>query len=115
MTSQSKETRQKQKAEWEETLRRRLAFLGEKGGDAEKIARDVRVKELRAKIRESQFRLQAIDAIEKRTAGIASVTPERSAKPKKEAPKQKDAAAPASEAKPKKNTKKEESAEPQQA
>ena len=116
MASQSRETRQRQLAEWEVKLQKRLAFLGEKGFDEKKIARDVLVKELKAKIKESQVRLRAIGANEKQVAELAAVKAERSAKPKEEPPpKPKKAAEPAPEAKPKKKKKKEESAEPQQA
>jgi hypothetical protein len=115
MASQSKETRLKQKAAWEEKLKHRLALLGEKGIDAKRIERDVLVKELKSKIRESQSRLQAIDANERCTAELASVKAERLAKPKQEAPKPKKEEAPAAEEKPKRKKKKEESAEPKQA
>ena len=89
MTSKSRETRLKQKAEWEGKLQKRLALLGAKGFDEKKIARDVGVKELKAKIKESQVRLRAIDANEKRTAELAAIKAERLAKPKEEAPKAK--------------------------
>ena len=115
MASQSRETRQKQLAEWEVKSQKRLAFLGEKGFDEKKIARDVLVKELKAKIKESQVRLRAIDAREKRTAELAAIKADRLAKPKEEAPKPKKAAEPAPEAKPKKKKKKEENAQPQKA
>ena len=115
MASQSKETRQKQKAEWEVKLQKRLAFLGEKGFDEKKTARDVLVKELRSKIKESQVHLRAIGANEKQIADLAAIKAERLAKPKEEAPKPKKAAEPAPEAKPKKKKKKEESAETKQA
>jgi hypothetical protein len=95
-------------------LQKRLAFLGEKGFDEKKIARDVLVKELKSKIKESQVRLRAIDANEKRTAALSAVKAERLAKPKEEEPKPKKAAEPAPEAKPKKKKKKEESAEPKE-
>ena len=97
-------------------LQKRLALLGEKGFDEKKIARDVGVKELKAKIKESQVRLRAIDANEKRTAELAAIKAERLAKPKEEAPKPKKQEEPPPEAKPKKKKKKkEEGAEPQQA
>lgn len=115
MGSQSKETRQKQLAGWEVKLQKRLAFLGEKGFDEKKIARDALAKELKSKIKESQVRLQAIDATEKRTGELAAMKAERLAKPKEEPPKAKKAAEPPPETKPKKKKKKEESAEPQQA
>lgn len=110
-----RETRQKQKAEWEAKLQKRLALLGEKGFDEQKIARDVGIKELKAKIKESNVRLRAIDANEKRTAELAAIKAERLAKPKEEAPKAKKAAEPPPETKPKKKKKKEEAAEPPQA
>jgi|GEM_PF-533350 len=132
MASQSRETRQKQLAEWEVRLKKRLAFLGEKGLDDKKIGRDVLVKELKAKIKESQARLRAIDANEARTAGLAAIKAERSAKPQTEEPAPKDeapapkktekakvkkAAEPAAdaEAKPKKKKKKEESTSSKEA
>lgn len=111
----SRETRLKQKAEWEVKLKKRLALLGEKGFDEKKIARDVGVKELKAKLKESQVRLRAIDANEKRTADLAAMKAERLAKPKDETPKAKKAEEPPPEAKPKKKKKKAEEAEAQQA
>ncbi len=110
-----RETRQKQLAEGEVKLQKRLALLGEKGFDEKKIARDVLVKELKSKIKESQVRLRAIGANEKQIADLAAIKAERLAKPKEEAPKPKKAAEPAPEAKPKKKKKKEEGAEPKQA
>jgi len=115
MASQSRETRRKQLAEWEVKLQKRLAFLGKKGFDEKKIARDALTKELKAKIKESQVRLRAIDAIEKRTGELAAIKAERLAKPKEEALKTKKAEEPPPETKPKKKKKKEESAEPQKA
>jgi hypothetical protein len=111
----SRETRLKQKAEWEVKLQKRLALLGEKGFDEKKIARDVGVKEMKAKIKESQVRLRAIDATDKRTAELAAIKAERLAQPKEEAPKAKKTAEPPPETKPKKKKKKEESAEAKQA
>ena len=110
-----RDTRLRQKAEWEGKLQKRLALLGAKGFDAQKIARDVGVKELKAKIKESQVRLRAIDANEKRTAELAAIKAERLAKPKEEAPKPKKKEEPPPETKPKKKKKKEEGAQPPQA
>jgi hypothetical protein len=110
-----RDTRLRQKAEWEVKLQKRLALLGAKGFDAQKIARDVGIKELKAKIKESQVRLRAIDAAEKRTAELAAIKAERLAKPKEEAPKAKKKEEPPPETKPKKKKKKEEGAEPPQA
>ena len=109
-----RDSRLRQKAEWEVKLKKRLALLGATGLDEKKIARDVGIKELKAKIKESQVRLRAIDATEKRTAELAAIKAERLAMPKEEAkPKKKEEPPP--EAKPKKKKKKEEGAEPQQA
>jgi len=113
MSSESKETRLKQKAEWEMKLQRRLALLAGKGVDEKKIARDVLVKELQAKIKESQRRLKAIAAVEKRTGELAAAKAERLAKPKEEAPRaKKGAPEPPPAAKPKKKKTKEEGAQP---
>lgn len=106
MASKSRETRLKQKAEWEVKLQKRLALLAEKGTDEKKIARDVFVKELKAKIRESQVRLRAIDATEKRTAELATIKAERLARPKEETSKAKKVTELPPEAKPKKKKKK---------
>jgi hypothetical protein len=94
MTSLSRETRQKQLVEWEAKLQQRQTLLGEKGLDAIKIARDIGVKELKSKIKESQVRLQAINAAEKLAAELAAMKAERLTKPKEEAPKAKKAAKP---------------------
>jgi hypothetical protein len=94
MTSLSRETRQKQVVEWEAKLHKREALLVEKGFDAIRIAHDIGVRELKSKIRESQVRLQAIDALEKRTAELAAIKAERLAKPKEAAPKVKKTATP---------------------
>ena len=68
MASESKETRLKQKATLEAKLQKRLALLAEKGLDEKKIARDVLVKELKANLKQTQVRLRAIAANDKRTA-----------------------------------------------
>jgi len=96
-------------------LQTRLAILEEKGYDEKKIAREVGIKELKAKIKQSQVRLRAIDANEKRTAELATIKAERLAKPKEEASKAKKQEEPPPETKPKKKKKKAEDAEPQPA
>jgi hypothetical protein len=101
MTSASKETRLKQKAEWEAKLQKREALLAAKGRDAKTIASDIQIRELKAKIKESNLRLRAIAATEKRTGELAAAKAERLAKPKEEAltKKQKKAEAPPPETK----------------
>jgi len=111
-----RDARLRQNAEWEKKLQQRLALLGAKGFDEKKIARDVGVKELKAKVKVSQVRLRAIDATEKRTAELATIKAERLAKPKEEASKpKKQEEPPPAESKPKKKKKKEEGAVHQQA
>lgn len=116
MSSESRETRLKQKAVWESKLQKRLALLAQKGLDAKQSERDAAIRELKSKIRQSQLRLGAIDASEKRTADLAAAKAERLAKPKEEVPKaKKGAPEPPPEAKTKKKKKKEEEGQPQQA
>jgi hypothetical protein len=117
MTSESRETRLKQKAEWEAKLQKREALLSEKGADKKKIAGDTQIRELKAKIKESNLRLRAIEATEKRTEMLAAAKADRLAKPKEEAPtkKQKKAAEPPpAEAKAKKKKKKDDGSQTQQ-
>jgi hypothetical protein len=109
MASKSKETRLKQKATLEAKLQKRLALLAEKGLDEKKIARNVLVKQLKAKLKTTAVRLRAIAAHVKRTADLDTIKAERLAKPKEEALKAKKAAPePPPEAKAKKKKKKEE-------
>jgi hypothetical protein len=111
-----REARLTQKAAWEVKLQKQVALLTGKGRDEKQIARDVLVKELKAKIKKSQVRLRAIDANEKRTAELAAIKAERLARPKEEPPKAKKAAPePPPEAKAKKKKKKEDDTTPQQA
>ena len=115
--SESRETRLKQKAEWEAKLQKREALLAAKGGDEKKIANDVQIRELKAKLKESNLRIRAIDATVKRTEELAAAKAERLAKAeaaKAEPPVSKKKkvveAAPVPEAKAKKKKKKDESA-----
>jgi hypothetical protein len=115
MASKNEETRLKQKATLEAKLQKRLTLLAEKGLDEKTIARDVLVKELKANLKQTQVRLRAIAANDKRTADLAAMKAERLAKPKEETPKAKKAAPePPPEAKAKKKKKKDEEAQPQQ-
>jgi hypothetical protein len=114
MASESKETRLQQKTALEAKLQKRLALLAGNGLDEKRIARDVLVKELKAKLKETASRLRAIDANVKRTADLAATKAERLAKPKEETVKAKKAAPePPPEAKVKKKKKKEGEAQSQ--
>ncbi|MDA8126020.1 MAG: hypothetical protein M0009_12625 [Deltaproteobacteria bacterium] len=114
MTSKSRDTRLEQKAEWEAKLKKREALLAGKGADAKKIAADIQIRELKAKIKESNLRIRAIDATEKRTGELAAMKAEKlaqaeAAKAAPPAPKKKKVEeAPAPEAKAKKKKKKDE-------
>lgn len=115
MASLTRETRQKQLVEWEAKLHKRQTLLGEKGFDENKVAHDIGVRQLKSKIKESQVRIGAIDALEKRTAELAAMKAERLAKPKEKAHKAKKAVKSAPETKPTEKKKKKESAGPQKA
>ena len=112
MTSERRETRLKQKAQWEAKLKKRLALLAEKNLTDKQIARDALVRELKAKIKEADARMKAIDVKEKRTADLAAKKAERLAKPKEEEPPKKKAEEPPPEPKPKKTKKKKEEGAP---
>jgi hypothetical protein len=105
MNSQSKETRLQQQTLLNTKLQNRLAALAEKGTDEKMIARDVTVKELKSKLRETAVRLRAIAAVEKRTEELSVVKAERQANPQRNMPKAKKVAPEAPEVKPKKKKK----------
>ena len=115
MASECRETRLRQKSEWEVKLQKREALLKSQGADARKIAGDVQVRALKAKVKESQLRIRAIDADEKRTADLAAMKAERLAKaeaakaePTVTKKKKAEEPPPAAEKKDKKKKKKEE-------
>ena len=106
MNSQSKETRLQQQALLNSKLQKRLAMLAEKGLDEKTIARDVTVKELKSKLKETAARLRAIEKIAKKTGELAAIKIERLANPQKNMPRAKKGVAEAPpEAKPKKKKK----------
>lgn len=91
MASKEKVARAEQKAYWEEKLNQRLSLLAEKGAGPSKIARDPTVREFRAKIRETENRLKAIEQKEKKVEDMARIRAERLAAPKKKEKKRKEA------------------------
>jgi hypothetical protein len=105
MNSQSKETRLQQQVLFNSKLQNRLAVLAEKGTDEKMIARDVTVKELKSKLKETAARLRAIAAVDKRTEELAVTKAERLANPQRNMPKAKKVAPEAPEVKPKKKKK----------
>jgi hypothetical protein len=105
MKAQSKETRLQQQALLNSKLQARLAMLAEKGLDEKTIARDVTVKELKSKLKETAARLRAIEAGEKLTDKLAAIKAEKLANPQKNMPRAKKTTAPETPEKPKKKKK----------
>jgi hypothetical protein len=67
MASKAKGIRQSQKEIWQKKLDQRLAELAAKGIEGAAAARDAVVRALKAKVREADGRLAAIDAKDKKT------------------------------------------------
>jgi hypothetical protein len=96
-----------QQASLSSRLQKRLAMLAAKSADEKMIARDVTVKELKSKLKETAERLRAIEAAARRTEELSALKAERLANPQKNMPKVKKAAPETPEAKPKKKKKSE--------
>ncbi len=88
MVSKSSEARENQKEYWESKLNQRLSFLTEKGFEPGKIAKDVTVRKLRAKLRETGSRLKTIASKEKKVKEMARIKAEKAAAPKEEKKKE---------------------------
>ncbi|RLB79158.1 MAG: hypothetical protein DRH15_09315 [Deltaproteobacteria bacterium] len=84
MASKSKTARVNQINYWEGRLERRLKALTESEKDPHKVARDPIVRKIRAKIRETQARLNAIEQKEKKNEEMARRKALKTAIPKKE-------------------------------
>jgi len=84
MASKEKAARLEQRVHWEEKLNQRLSLMADKGAESEKIAKDTTVRKLRAKVRETDKRLRAIEGKEKKLEELAKVKAEKLAAPKKE-------------------------------
>jgi hypothetical protein len=82
MSSKSKNARQDQKAQWEQKLAQRVSMLNEKGFERETIGKDASVRMLRAKLRETGFRLKAISELEKRIEELQKMKTEKANVPK---------------------------------
>jgi hypothetical protein len=91
MASKSKEAREDQSIYWGKKLEERLAFLKDKGVEPESAAKDPRIKQLRAKKRETEHRLRAIEKKEKRKDEVAGLKAERLAEKKEKTGKKKSA------------------------
>lgn len=105
MKAQSKETRLQQQALLNAKLQARTAMLAEKGLDEKAIAREVTVKELKSKLKETAARIRAIEAGEKLADKLAAIKAEKMANPQRNMPKVKKAAPETPDAKPKKKKK----------
>jgi len=84
MASKEKAARLEQRTYWEEKLNQRLSLLADKGAESQKISKDTTVRKLRAKMRETDKRLKAIQGKEKKTEEMAKIKAEKLAAPKKE-------------------------------
>ncbi|MFZ0451986.1 MAG: hypothetical protein WAL98_22365 [Desulfatiglandaceae bacterium] len=82
MPSKSKESRMEQKIFWEEKLKQRLEVLAENGVESGKLSKDMTVKKIRAKLRETGARLKAVEAQEKKVEEMAREKAEKLAAPK---------------------------------
>jgi hypothetical protein len=82
MPSKGKEERLEQKAYWEGKLSQRLAQLKEDGVESGKTVKDTVVKQIRAKLRETNNRLETIDKMEKKIQEMAATKAEKLAAPK---------------------------------
>jgi len=84
MASKDKLVRLDQKSYLEEKLNQRLTVLAGKGLLPDRIAKDVTVRKIRAKIRKTEGRLKIIAKLEKRTEEKAGIKSEKMASPRKE-------------------------------
>ena len=89
MASKSFEARENQKEYWGSKLNQRLSLLTEKGFEPGKIAKDVTVRKLRAKMRETESRLKTIASREKKVEEMTRIKAEKAAAPKEEKGKKK--------------------------
>ncbi len=112
MASKGKEERSEQKAHWEEKLSQRLAELKDQGVESATAAKDTAVRQIRAKLRETNKRLETIVNREKKVQEMAIVKAEKLATPKvKKTKKKEDAQEAESKRQQKKKKKKEKQAE----
>lgn len=91
MPSKGKEERLEQKAYWERKLSQRLAQLKEEGVEPGKVVKDTVVKQIRARLRETNNRLETIANLEKKAQEMAAAKAEKLATPKVKKSKKKDA------------------------
>jgi len=86
MASKSRETRLKQKSEWDNAIAEAPWPPQEQGCERERIARERARQGTEAKIKEAQVHLQGHRGPRERTESLAAKKAERLARPKEEAP-----------------------------
>ena len=89
MASKSKEARGDQITYWGKKLEERLAYLKDKGVEPEVAVKDPGIRQIRAKMRETERRLRAIEKKEKRKDEVGGLKAERLAAKKEKAGKKK--------------------------
>ncbi|HNY65311.1 MAG TPA: hypothetical protein PKM41_07710 [Deltaproteobacteria bacterium] len=92
MASKLRSSRESQKALWGEKLSRRVEALSGLGLDGDRIEKDSIVRKLKAKVRETTFRLNAIAAREKKLEDMVRLREEKKAAPPKVKGKKAEAA-----------------------
>lgn len=90
MPSKTKEARIDQKERWESELNRRLTFLSESGTESDKIVKDAAVRKIRAKLRETNARLDRISALKGKLEKMAESKAAKAAAPKEKKGKKKE-------------------------
>lgn len=70
MPSETKTVRQAQKDRCEQAVQRRLALLKERGASQEEIAKDARLRHLKANLRRATERLRVIETLEKQAEAL---------------------------------------------
>ena len=106
MASKDKQVRLDQKSYLEGKLNQRQTVLTGKGLLPERIAKDVTVRKIRAKMRKTECRLKAITELEKKMEEKARIKAEKMALPKKEKKKKEAQKAPVESKRQKKKAKK---------
>jgi hypothetical protein len=84
MPSKTKEARTEQRVHWKGELDRRLSELTGKGVEPEKISQDATVRKIRAKLRETNARLNRIASLEEKLKEMARIKAEKAAAPKED-------------------------------
>ncbi len=99
MGSKDKAARLEQKSLFSKHLEDRVASLSARGVEGKDIAKDSGVRMIRARIRETDQRLRAIEALEVKAGEMAARKAEKLAAPKKEKTRKKEVAVDAGQSK----------------